>query len=186
MLSSCGRRGLTICFRYHIASVLASSVLQLANTPWLPGSTWDLEQVFLLQLQQRALTTANAYLQRDFYPSTAVPQTKSSPPLIENQLVFALGVMLIELAFQQPLAKFQQVDDLDPQGNAHAYTELQVANRLSKDLNSMEGEKYADAARRCVKCNFDVQDCSLDNVEFQDQFYRGVVLPLQELKRALD
>ena len=138
-----------------------------------------------MQLQQRALTTASPYLRRDF-SSTTVSETKPSTPLIENQLVFALGVMLIELAFQRPLATLRQSGDLDQQGNAHPYTELQIATRLVKDLNSMEGEKYSDAARRCVKCNFDVQDCSLDNLEFQDQFYKGVVLPLQELRRALD
>ena len=101
--------------RYHIATVLASSVLQLANTPWLPGSALDLEEVFLLDLKQRALTTANPYIRRNF-PSATILRRKPSTPLIENELVFALGVILIELAYQQPLANFKQPEDVDDQG----------------------------------------------------------------------
>ena len=170
--------------RYHIATVLASSVLQLANTPWLPGSALDLEEVFLLDLKQRALTTANPYIRRNF-PSATILRRKPSTPLIENELVFALGVILIELAYQQPLANFKQPEDVDDQGNDYPHTELQIAMRLVKDLKSMEGEKYADAAKKCVKCNFDVHNYSLDDADFQEQFYTGVVLPLQELRSQL-
>ncbi|KAK5047952.1 hypothetical protein LTR84_006142 [Exophiala bonariae] len=177
-------RGLSTKEKYHIATVLASSVLQLANTPWLPGSRLDLEAVFLMDLKQRALTTANPYIRRDF-PSVTQAHKKPSTPLIENELVFALGVILIELAYQQPLASFKLPGDVDDNGNDYAHTDLQIATRLVKDLKSMEGEKYADAARKCVKCNFDVHDYSLDNLDFQEQFYTGVVLPLQELRSQL-
>lgn len=170
--------------RYHMATVLASSFLQLANTPWLPGSVFDLEEICLMDLKQRTLTTAIPYIRRGF-PAAAAGRTKPSTPLIENDLVFALGVILIELAYQQPLANFKQPGDVDDQGNDYPHTDLLVATRLVKDLKSMEGEKYADAARNCVKCNFDVHDYSLDNAEFQEQFYTGVVLPLQELRAQL-
>lgn len=164
--------------------MLASSVLQLADTPWLPVSALDLSDVFLVDLQQRALTTANPYIRRDF-PCSKEPGSTPSTPLIENELVFALGVILIELAFQQPLANFKLACDTDAQGNDYPHTNLQIATRLVKDLQAMEGEKYADAARRCVKCNFDIHDYSLENVDFQEQFYSGVVQPLQELKAEL-
>lgn len=137
-----------------------------------------------MDLKQRALTTANPYIRRDF-PSTMQAHKKISTPLIENELVFALGVVLIELAYQQPLASFKQPGDVDDNGNDYAHTDLQIATRLVKDLKSMEGEKYADAARKCVKCNFDVHDYSLDNLDFQEQFYTGIVLPLQELRSQL-
>lgn len=137
-----------------------------------------------MDLKHRALTTANPYIRRDF-PSVTRLHTKPSTPLIENELVFALGVILIELAYQQPLVNFKQPGDVDDQGNDYPHTKLQIATRLVKDLKSMEGEKYADAAKKCVKCNFDVHDCSLDDADFQEQFYAGVVLPLQELRSQL-
>ena len=63
-----------------------------------------------------------------------------------NELVFALGVVLIELAYGQPLASFKLPSDLDSEGRDFAHTDLQVALRLVKALPSMEGGKYADAA----------------------------------------
>lgn len=158
---------------------------QLANTPWLLGSVFDLNEIFLKDLKQQTLTTANLYIRRDF-PLAGQGHAKPSTPLIENELVFALGVILIELAYKQPLANFKQPGDVDDQANDYPHTDLQVATRLVKDLKSMEGEKYADAAGNCVKGNFDVHNYSLDSAEFQEQFYTGVVLPLQELKASRD
>lgn len=136
-------------------------------------------------LKQQTLTTANLYVRRDF-PLAGQGHAKPSTPLIENELVFALGVILIELAYKQPLANSKKPGDVDGQGNDYPHTDFLIATRLLGDLKETEGEKYAAAARNCVKCYFDVYDYILDNVEFQEQFYTGVVLPLQELKASLD
>ena len=177
-------RGLLTREKYHLATILASSVLQLADTPWLPDSSYALQQIFLMDLQQRHLTTASPYLQHRF-PDPVTNQPTSTCALIDNELVFAFGVILIELAYGQPLSTFKLATDRDPQGNDYPHTNFQIALRLVKDLRKMEGEKYAQAAWRCVKCNFEARERSLDNADFQEQFYQGVVLPLQELRDAL-
>lgn len=130
------------------------------------------------------MTAANPYVQRSF-PSATGLRTKPSCPAVDNELVFALGVVLIELAYQAPLSFFRQDTDLD-NGREHAYTDFQVASRLVHDLDDMEGSKYAKVVRRCVRCNFEARECSLDDMDFQAQFYNGVVQPLQELKEALE
>ena len=162
-------RGLSTKERHNLATMLASSVLQLADTRWLSSETvWDLQEVYLIDMKQRALTAANAYVQRSFPQAPSNKQHKAMTPWIDNELVFALGVILIELAYGQSLETFKLPSDRDPQGNDYPHTDLQVALRLVRDLSSMEGKKYAEAAWRCVKCNFEARERSIDNAEFQD------------------
>ena len=55
-----------------------------------------------------------------------------------------------------------------------------IAYRLAEDLPSRELPNFADATRRCIECTFDSQKCSLDNDDFRERFYQGVVVPLQK------
>jgi hypothetical protein len=64
---------------------------------------------------------------------------------VANEAVFALGVILLELSFGQPLLSFKTAADLDAQGNDTPYTEHMIAARLLDTLILLEGEKYADA-----------------------------------------
>ena len=86
---------------------------------------------------------------------------------------------------QESLEASKLPSDRDTRGIDYPHPDLQVALRLVIDLSSMEGEKYAEAAWRCVRCNFEARERSMDNAEFQEQFYTRVVVPLQELKDAL-
>lgn len=159
--------------------MLASSLLQLGETPWLSGSLWSTQEIFLLNLQQRAQILANPYIRRDFSPSVSQP-VASTTPLIDNELVFALGVMLIEMSYAKPLLHFKEpADGNDP------CTNLLIASRLTQGLGSREGEKYATVAKRCVKGLFDVKEHSFDKSDFQEQFYAGVIQPLMELQAAI-
>ena len=159
--------------------MLASSLLQLGETPWLGQCPWSIEEIFLLDLNQRAQITANPYIRREFSSNVITP-AMSTTPAIENELVFALGVMLIELSYAKPLISFKEPAD----GN-HPYTNLQIASRLVRNLYWRDGEKYANAAMKCIKCNFVVREYSFDNPDFQEQFYTGVVQPLVELREAI-
>lgn len=115
------------------------------------------------------------------------PTTKSQKSAIpnsrrftKNEMVFGLGIALLELSYGKPISWFKTADDLDDQGNETIYTEYFIASRLTEAIDKRELSKYAKAALRCVTCNFDTFTYSLDDSDFRERFYQGVILPLQQ------
>src|ERR1700733_15190600 len=168
--------------RYRLSSIIVSSVLQLANTPWL-SSNWGLPDIYLLDSGPQNLSPIHAqlYVRRSFVGTKILTNTAKATarPLVANETVFALGVILLELSFGQPLLSFKTAADLDAQGNDTPYTEHMIAARLLDTLILLEGEKYADAAKRCLMGSFNSAGSNLENPDFQEQFYAGVVAPLE-------
>ena len=182
-------RGLSTKEKYQVAAILASTVRQLSETPWLPTHHFSLAKIYLMERQQRRRTAAHPYLHCHFQtPTTANPQPLATQKtsLIDNALVFALGVILIELAFGEPLANFKQAGDKDIQGNDLPHAELQIACRVLKKLPDLEGGEYAKVAHWCIRGNASLTNHSLDDPEFQDHFYVNVIEPLVALKKSLD
>ena len=176
------------CSRYRLSSILASSVLQLADTPWL-SSNWGLQDIYLLNSdpQNPSPTLAQPYVRRSFVGAKTLTNTAKATarPLVANETVFALGIILLELSFGQPLSSFKTATDIDAQGNDTPYTELMIASRLLQALILLEGDKYTDVARRCLMCSFNSAGSNLEDPAFQEQFYVGVVAPLQEIYDVL-
>jgi hypothetical protein len=174
--------------RYRLSSILASSVLQLADTPWL-SSNWGLQDIYLLTSspQNPGLTPAQPYVRRSFVGAKKLINTAKATtrPLVANETVFALGVILLELSFGRPLSSFKIATDVDAQGNDTPYTEHLIASRLLEMLILLEGDKYADAAKRCLMGSFNSAGSNLEDPAFQEQFYAGVVAPLQEVYDGL-
>jgi hypothetical protein len=175
-------------FRYRLSSILASSVLQLADTPWL-SSSWGLQDIYLLYSgpQNSCPERAQPHIRRSFVrPATLMNASNATArPLVANEIVFALGLILLELSFGQPLASFKTASDVDAQGNDTPYTDHMIASRLLQTLILREGEKYADAAKRCLMGSFNSAGSTLEDPAFQEQFYAGVVAPLQEIHDVL-
>ena len=104
-----------------------------------------------------------------------------SRSFVQNEMIFALGVALLELSYGQPITSFKTAEDLDHQGNETIFTEYSIANRLSKEIDGPELPLYVDAVTRCIRCNFDTNSTSLEDTAFLQHFYQGVVIPLQKL-----
>lgn len=105
----------------------------------------------------------------------------SSRQLVQNEMIFALGVALLELSFERPLRAFTSPEDLNEDGSPDALTEYSVAQRLATKIEARELPNYSSAAIRCIRLNFDTTSTSLENTEFRQLFHQGVVAPLQEL-----
>lgn len=100
--------------------------------------------------------------------------------LLKNEIVFALGVALLELSFSQPLSDLTTPSDLDQNGKVDLTTEYSIATRLAKDIHLRELPNYAKAVSRCVQFNFDTNVYDLTEEDFKERFYEGVVVPLKE------
>ncbi|KAM0260169.1 hypothetical protein ACHAQJ_002935 [Trichoderma viride] len=166
--------------RYGIAASLAWAVLYLADSPWLAqGLDRRKIQLFL----QRKQSNGYISLSEKVYLSCLV----SKPPLLPSpasstasfrqktpkNLIFELGILLIELAVNQSFSEESLSailkDDYRP---------------LKKHLNRVEQEAgiyYFNAAQRCVYGVFlaDQEQMDFDLDRFQHEFYSTVVAPLQ-------
>lgn len=174
--------------RKYLALVLASTVLQLHETPWLE-ERWNKYDICFLRRtdQSREPIFNEPYISKPF-ASTAASITpiqsvsrSSGGPMVRNKSLFALGVLLIELSYGKPLESLREPCDMGPNGLQNQYTAWLTASRLikSREISHREGSSYADAVRRCIKCDFDQIDDTLDDRDFRKAYVEGVVLPLQ-------
>jgi hypothetical protein len=164
--------------KYALASTLASAVLQLYNTPWLP-TAWSSGDIFMLK------TTTGSTLPSQFYVSQTFDSARTKSTItkrrrfVKNEMVFALGVALLELSYGQPLLSLKTPDDLNDEGMEDSITEFSIAKRLAYRINEREMENYAKSVLRCVTCNFDTFSCDFENRVFREKFLNGVVAPLR-------
>ncbi|KAF3000945.1 hypothetical protein E8E13_008963 [Curvularia kusanoi] len=169
--------------RVRLAVTLASSVLQLHETPWLDDS-WGIDNIYFVERPG-----SNAYDQpfvlRGLDPilstlKESVPKHLSR--MIQNRPLFALGVTLIELWYGKSLTDLHEDED-GPHGTGDAQiefiTKLNTAYRLADELADDAGAKYSDAVRRCIRCDFSLRANSLEDVELQKAVFHGVVSQLK-------
>jgi len=171
--------------RLRLAVTLASSVLQLHETPWLEDN-WGKDTIFFISRGEK-MTYEHPFVSRS--PGGEVDQSNSESvrnsmsKIIRNQTLYALGISLIELWYKKPLQELYRPEDgpLDSGDPLTSImTEWNAANRLVDELYDDAGEKFTNAVRRCIRCDFDHRSSSLKDGEFQKAVYRGVVAQLQE------
>ena len=170
--------------RLQLAVTLASNVLQLHETPWL-DENWGKDDIVFIQRSEQTIYDQPFVLQR--FGQANRPPSHSVPPsmrrIIRNQTLYALGVSLIELWYGRAISELRKPED-GPLGTGNAQidpmTEWNTVDRLVDELYSEAGGKYADAVRRCTRCDFDRRASSLKDIAFQKAVYQGVVAQLKE------
>ena len=165
--------------RLGLALTLASSVLQLYMTPWLQ-EYWDKNDIFINEACKKNIRQ-HSFVRRKFQAKTAeeVKESPCLPIFIQNKSIFALGIVLIELSLGQSLASMRLPEDLE-NGQPTPWTDLVTANRLLEAVYGQAGTRYGDAVRRCIRCEFDHRNTSLDDDGFRQAVYDGVVAPLED------
>lgn len=170
--------------RLKLAVTLASSVLQLHETPWL-DQCWGKDSIFFVKRPGMTMYD-QPFVSWDFSRTTPPAEAgmpKSMNHIIRNQPLYALGVALIELWYGKPLQELWKDEDGPFDTGVRQVdilTEWNTANRLVDHLYSEAGRIYGDAVRRCIRCDFDRRANSLDDIQFQRDVYHGVVSQLKE------
>jgi len=80
------------------------------------------------------------YISRTFGPTTTSIAIEKRRRCVKNELVFSLGVALLELSYRQPLLSLKTSDDLNEQGMEDSMTELSIATRLAYRIPGQEME----------------------------------------------
>ena len=169
--------------RLRIAVTLASSVLQLDGTSWLKPQ-WSSKDIFFHEKNNRASDSDYACP----YMSWKLCMTDNNvlrsfescfrgPYLVRSEVLFALGLTLIELCFGKTIADMHIPEDGDRE---EATTEMKTAHRLCTSVYSEMGTSYGDAVWRCLYQPFDVRDLSFDNEELQQKVFDDIVTPLND------
>ncbi|KAF2492766.1 hypothetical protein BU16DRAFT_592578 [Lophium mytilinum] len=177
-------RRITRSDRLNIAFIVASSVLQLYRTPWL-DETWGKEDIWFMQRPGGQVDPA-PFVSRQFSTPqgtrddalrcTNVARNK----LVRNPWLFALGVLLIELCYGMSIEDLGTSEDGGSEGGV-ASSEFFTALRIAQDdgIYTEAGERYGDAVRRCIHCDFDQRVTNLDAEEFRQAVYDRVIASLE-------
>ena len=180
---------LSVYERLKLGRQLSQAVLHFNATPWLK-TNWSSSDILIYGIDLR--TDANRAQSNEPYLNVAVkgpmvPLSRSSTfptrTLIRNHLVFGLGVMLLELAYQAPLLSLQKATDVDAYEESN--TLYYIADRVRHATSRMIGSpRYAEVARKCVQCDFG-RGSDLNDASLQDVFFREVVQELENMESEL-
>jgi hypothetical protein len=149
-----------------LAQLLTLAVLRFRSTPWLENNLRSSDIHFLETKAKgvnQPLPSHAPCLQARLAKRRNNAQKALS--LSQNETMFNLGVILLELGYDAPLQYLRQEEDI--QGGASSYTDFFTAKRLG--LSAVRD------------CDFGVGD-DLDSVELQNAIVLGVV---NELDRCI-
>lgn len=160
--------------RYALAAAIAKAVLYLSNSPWLDNE-WASDQVKLFLHRSASghdTLSSHAHISHLFDPPPK-PPAPSIDRLIPNRVIFALGILLVELAVNEV---FQH-----PSLEAILQGDYPTLRRKLDRVYREAGSLYGNAAQRCVNCEFMGHSSGVDLglPGFRQQFHDTVVAPLQ-------
>ena len=169
--------------RLSLALTLASSVLQLGGTQWLPKQ-WGTDQIFIL-LNQQPHTAAPTLDHIDPYVSynteLAVPDEEMTSATTRyaprNKILLSLGIVLMELCLGKPLEDMKIAGDCVINMD-EASRQLTTARRQLFRIYGKAGENYGDVVERCLECPFDVPEAKIEDEEFEKEVFHQIVTPL--------
>ncbi|KAL2072887.1 hypothetical protein VTL71DRAFT_12230 [Oculimacula yallundae] len=161
--------------RYQISLTLAYTVLQFYGTPWLQD-IWSKKDIYFIGSHQSLVDSL--YLVQKPVPRQKGQQLTGLLGLRPwaNPTTYALGIVLLELAFGFPLeAVRSDSSDLGPGGQPDALTDFRKASRLALMIEERDGEGLATTIIKCMRYDaFEPEDS-----RFQECFYNDVIAPLE-------
>jgi hypothetical protein len=163
--------------RLFLASTLACSVLQLHGSR-LKDQWRCRDIVFAKEEESRRAVIEHPYI--SWYVSDdedrlqAPPLKRTVSSLIRSQVLFPLGLALVELSLGQTLASMREPEDQDVDD---AVIDLKTASRLIGDVYCESGGRYGDVVQKCLFWHGS-EDANLDNEELQQAVFESIVSPL--------
>lgn len=172
--------------RLQLAASLASSVLQFHGS-WLK-TQWGTQDILLRTGEARKKVADSIYLiQRtpslpNRLDTPMSQQNSTSTHLIRNEILFPLGLALVELSLGQTIASLRKPEDDDP---VEVVSKLKTASRHLLDVRNESGMRYEEVVDKCLLWP-DRKDTNLDNEQFQRMMLDSIILPLLEDLKYFD
>ncbi|KAG5796280.1 hypothetical protein H9Q69_004706 [Fusarium xylarioides] len=178
-----GKRGLrpliSLAEKVRLALVIASSVLQLSKTPWLPEALTPKNVHF--SRRGNMLSYEHPFLQRRL-PECSLKRLDNTADsrgysLSSNPTLLALGMLLLEIILGSSLKQLRLPDEkgLDDDG---LILDLTIANRMLEQRVALINPVYKAVVERCIGCT---DSKELDEDDFRQTVYNGVVMELEAI-----
>ncbi|KAJ5797592.1 uncharacterized protein N7503_006888 [Penicillium pulvis] len=169
--------------RLRLAASLACSVLEVHGS-WLRNH-WrardikvctepsnDLDCPFILWDMKSEVGMANMNICRD----------KHSNALIRSEILFPLGLVLVELSLCQTIKSLQISEDNDA---IKSYADLKTAARVLTKVEMQSGLDYATVVDKCLFWP-GTKSSTMDDEKMQGEMYQEIVVPLVENLRRFE
>ncbi|KAF7503395.1 hypothetical protein GJ744_003917 [Endocarpon pusillum] len=196
--------------RLYLAYVLSWIFLRLYGTSFLDSAWGLKDVQFLRRLDgTRDPALMEPFVSKSFHPISSLPTPPKSaasssssststasrltigpgqeatPHIVRtlrsrNHGVFILGVSLVEVFFHKRLHEMYAAADLDFEGKETEETPYLALERLIYKIRQKAGDRYGNAVRRCIRCEFDQWYDDINCADFRQAFYQKVVVPLEE------
>ncbi|MCJ1402491.1 hypothetical protein MMC11_005711 [Xylographa trunciseda] len=168
--------------RMSLAVTLASSAIELLNTPWL-GRDWNKKYIAFLKARRgspRSIAVEQPYV------SQSQSRTMDPQPLDSmTSTIFSLGVMLLELWFGEALEDQPfRSQYLGPDGCATDFTDLSTAAVWHRQILEDAGPQLSEAIRSCIFWSFRPQASGSAETELREAMFTEVLQPLERISRA--
>ncbi|KAM0553957.1 hypothetical protein ACHAPJ_007029 [Fusarium lateritium] len=182
-----GKRALqplvSLAEKVQLALAIASSVLQLSKTPWLPEVLTRRNVHFFRR--DDSFSYNYPFLVRAFPASppkaSEVTSTFLKPGCIpsNNPTLFALGILLLEIILGSTFERLRPSEkkgfDFDDSG---ILRDWMAAHELLEQRVALINPVYKDVVQLCIDCD---DSKSLDHDGFREKVYNGVVMPLEAI-----
>lgn len=168
--------------RLHLAVVLASSLLQLHPTPWIPES-WKAENIYFVEGADESQLW-EPFLEPPRIRSRATTRDISIRNMLmqdepRNRPLFDLGIMLIELCFQEPFSVLRERCRSRGIQDGSVDSDSRVLSQLVMAVRSERSNRYGDAVEKCIYCNKHRRTDSLSDEDFCKFVYYDIVSLLE-------
>jgi hypothetical protein len=165
--------------RLFLAMTLACSVLQLHGS-WLKAQWRSRDIIFAEHEDSDKAMLENPYISWQVSNNEdglqAPPLKRTLSALIRSEVLFPLGLALVELSLGQTLASMREPEDDDAD---EVVVDLKTASRLIAEVSCESGGRYSDVVKKCLFWHGS-EDVNLDNEDLQQAVFESVVSPLLE------
>ncbi|MCJ1284924.1 hypothetical protein MMC26_004261 [Xylographa opegraphella] len=168
--------------RMSLAATLASSAIELCNTPWL-GGDWNKKHIAFLKASAGC---ARPIVVDQPYISPSQDRTIDDKPLESmNAAIFCLGVLLLELWFGESLEEqLFRSQYLGPNGRPNDFTDFATAAAWHRQIADDAGTQLAGVIGSCIFCNIRTRTPASTETALREAMYAEVMLPLEGICRA--
>ena len=169
--------------RIRLAKLLAKAVLEYHDTPWLQES-WRSQDVQFFVEHSRPLAALDTPHLTVRFPSFSKTPPRQSQSFVENNTLFGLAIIFLELDFEKLLSHMRLPGDVVE--NSPRDTEFRTAARLAKSTSPGLGPDFRKIVRKCLRCNFGIDETDLTkSEELKSKIHEEVICGLEDLERTL-
>ncbi|KAE9571649.1 hypothetical protein CGCF415_v006613 [Colletotrichum fructicola] len=174
---------MSVSAKLHLAAMIASSFLQLHQTPWLPEILTSRDILFFKRGAE--LQYEHAFVMKGLQERLEDKQKgNNSAPSSRCPALLALGILLLELNLGRTIESLRIQYETPPPGAPRLMYDSMTAQRLLQE-RQMDSLNYKSAVQRCIGGEFARPKLDLNDEDFRQEIYEKVVALLEtDLKNA--